>query len=65
MATAKAQVSPHEIWLTPEEVRDRLKISRSKFYVELAVGGLPHVKMGRMVRVSERELDKWLQAKRV
>ena len=69
MAPAKVQnrlqAPPPEVWLTPEEVRIRLKISRSKFYVELAVGNLPHVKMGRMVRISERELDQWLQSKRV
>ena len=64
MAPAKVQAPAPEVWLTPEEVRHRLKISRSKFYVELAVGQLPHVRMGRMVRISERQLDEWLQSKR-
>ncbi len=54
-----------EIWLTPDEVRARLKLSKSKFYLELTVGGLPHAKLGRMIRIPESALEIWLESKRV
>ncbi len=52
-----------ETLLTPEEVRSRLKVSRSKMYLELTLGGLPHRRFGRTIRISPTELEEWLASK--
>ena len=57
------KTSPDRL-LTPDEVRERLSCSKSKFYTEL-IGGLPHVKIGRLIRIPERAFEKWLDSKRV
>lgn len=46
------------VWLTAREVAERLKISRSAAF-EL-VRKLPRLKMGRVLRVSEEVLDRYL-----
>jgi excisionase family DNA binding protein len=48
-------------WLTPKEVAERLKISRSAAYA--LIRKLPRLKMGQIVRVSEEALDEYLQSK--
>jgi len=61
MAHGKPELA-EEKWLTPEQVRDKLQISKSKFYVEI-LGGLPHIRIGKTIRVSERQLGVWLASK--
>ena len=61
-----AAVKMAEVWLTPHQVREKLQISRSKFYLEIQLNGMPHVRLGRTIRVSEARLDEWLlRGKRV
>lgn len=47
----------HE-WLKVAEV---LRIARSRAYELVADGEIPAVKIGRSVRVSRKELDRWLE----
>ncbi len=50
----------HE-WLKVSEVAEMLRIARSRAYELVANGEIPAVKIGRSVRVSRKELDRWLE----
>ena len=50
----------HE-WLKVPEVAEVLRIARSRAYELVADGEIPAVKIGRSVRVSRKELDRWLE----
>ena len=51
----------HEYLKVPE-VAKVLRIARSRAYELVADGEIPAVKIGRSVRVSRRELDRWLKS---
>lgn len=51
----------HE-WLKVPEVAEVLRIARSRAYELVGTGEIPAVKIGRSVRVSRKELDRWLQS---
>ena len=53
----------HE-WLKVPEVAEVLRIARSRAYELVADGEIPAVKIGRSVRVSRKELDRWLEDQR-
>jgi excisionase family DNA binding protein len=53
----------HE-WLKVPEVAQVLRIARSRAYELVADGEIPAVKIGRSVRVSRKELDRWLEDQR-
>ena len=50
----------HE-WLKVPEVAEVLRIARSRAYELVADGEIPAVKIGRSVRVSRKDLDRWLE----
>jgi excisionase family DNA binding protein len=49
-----------EAILTIPEVARYLKISKSKIYYLVQRREIPHVKIGRNVRIKESDLAKWL-----
>ncbi len=49
-------------WLTVDEMRDRLSISKNKAYQLANDGSLETVKIGRSLRVSEESLNRWLES---
>lgn len=53
----------HE-WLKVPEVAEGLRIARSRAYELVADGEIPAVRIGRSVRVSRKELDRWLEDRR-
>ncbi len=53
----------HE-WLKVPEVAQVLRIARSRAYELVAEGEIPSVRIGRSVRVSRRELGRWLEGQR-
>ena len=53
----------HE-WLKVPEVAEVLRIARSRAYELVQTGEIPSVKIGRSVRVSRKELDRWLEEQR-
>lgn len=53
----------HE-WLKVPEVAEELRIARSRTYELVADGEIPAVRIGRSVRVSRKELDRWLEDRR-
>lgn len=53
----------HE-WLKVPEVAELLRVARSRAYDLVADGEIPAIKIGRSVRVSRKELDRWLEDQR-
>lgn len=53
----------HEYLKVPE-VAEMLQIARSRAYELVGSGAIPSVKIGRSVRVSRKELDRWLEEQR-
>ncbi|MGH3085690.1 MAG: helix-turn-helix domain-containing protein [Rubrobacteraceae bacterium] len=53
----------HEYLKVPE-VAEMLQIARSRAYELVGEGEIPSVRIGRSVRVSRRELEKWLEDRR-
>ena len=49
--------------LRPEDVQRILRIGRSKVYQMIARGELPVIRIGRVVRVPRRELERWIEDK--
>ncbi len=50
-----------EIFLTGTEVAQRLRISRAKVYWMIQRGEIPSVKMGRNVRVRQRDMEEYIR----
>jgi excisionase family DNA binding protein len=51
-------------WLKVPEVAAELRIARSRAYELVGEGEIPSVRIGRSVRVSRRELERWLEEQR-
>jgi excisionase family DNA binding protein len=54
---------PHEYLKVPE-VAAVLRIARSRVYELVGEGEIPSVRIGRSVRVSRKELERWLEGQR-
>ena len=48
-------------FLTPKQFADRLSISRWTVYAWISEGRIKSVKLGRLVRIPESELDRIVQ----
>jgi excisionase family DNA binding protein len=53
----------HEYLKVPE-VAEVLRIARSRAYELVANGEIPSIRIGRSVRVSRKELERWLEEQR-
>lgn len=51
-------------YLKVPEVAKVLRIARSRAYALVADGTIPAIRIGRSVRVSRRELERWLTHQR-
>jgi len=49
-----------EIMTIPEVAR-YLKLSKSKVYYLVQIGEIPHLKLGRNVRIRDTDLKKWME----
>jgi excisionase family DNA binding protein len=54
---------PHEYLKVPE-VAEKLRIARNTIYQLVGEGEIPSVRIGRSVRVSRKELERWLEEQR-
>jgi excisionase family DNA binding protein len=52
-------------FLTPQEVSDLLQVSVYTVRRWIKQGELPAYKVGRLWRINESDLDKWLEQQRV
>ena len=53
----------HEYLKVPEVARI-IRVARSRAYELVADGDIPSIRIGRSVRVSRKELDRWLEEQR-
>lgn len=60
MNTPCTHPSRDKVFTIPE-VAAYLKISRSKMYYLVSQKQIPHLKVGRNVRIRESDLQKWLE----
>lgn len=60
MNTPYTHPSGDKVFTIPE-VAAYLKISRSKMYYLVSQKQIPHLKVGRNVRIRESDLQKWLE----
>lgn len=52
-------------WLTLREVQEMLGIGHTKAYELVSTpGGIPNVRIGRVIRVNRRDLDDWLDQRK-
>ncbi len=51
-------------WITVDQIKDRLAISKTKAYQLANDGSLDTVRIGRSLRVSEESLERWLESMR-
>jgi excisionase family DNA binding protein len=51
-------------YLKVPEIAEELRIARSRAYELVADGTIPAVRIGRSVRVSRKELERWLEQQR-
>jgi putative molybdopterin biosynthesis protein len=49
------------IYTIPEVAR-YLKLSKSKVYYLVQRGTIPHIRIGKNVRITERDLQTWLES---
>ena len=54
----------HPEWLKVPEVAKALRIARSRVYELISSGEIPSIRIGRSVKVSRKELDRWLEEQR-
>ena len=47
--------------LTPREAWELLQVGRNAFYEAVARGEIPHVRIGRSIRVPRAALERWLE----
>jgi excisionase family DNA binding protein len=51
-------------WLALRQVQEILGIGSTKAYELVATGEIPSVRIGRAIRVSRQELERWLEEQR-
>ncbi len=51
--------------LTIPQVAKYLKLSKSKVYLLVQRNRIPHIRIGRNVRIRESELTRWLEKQQV
>jgi len=52
-------------WITVDELRDWLSISKNKAYQIANEESLEVVKIGRSLRINEESLTRWLESQRI
>jgi putative molybdopterin biosynthesis protein len=60
MSTQPANASDHQSFLTPQEVSGLLRVSVYTVRRWIKEGSLPAYKVGRGWRISEADIDEWL-----
>lgn len=47
--------------LTIDEAREILRVGRNVMYELIRSGGVPHIKIGKQIRIPLRELEEWVK----
>lgn len=54
--------SPNTLTITVDEAARRIGIGRNATYDLIRAGRLPHLRVGRVIRVPVRSLEEWVEA---
>ena len=57
---AQGQQNAAQEWLSIRQLQDLLGIGHTKAYSLVASGEIPSVKIGRIIRINQRDLSGWL-----
>jgi excisionase family DNA binding protein len=57
---AQGLQSAAQEWLSIRQLQDLLGIGHTKAYSLVASGEIPSVKIGRIIRINQRDLSDWL-----
>ena len=55
-------VDPEKKILMPLEAAAILRISKSEFYRQMQIGGLPHIAIGKRKLIRRVDLEAWIEA---
>jgi excisionase family DNA binding protein len=58
---AEVPMDEQQEYLKVPEVASIIRVARSRVYELVADGDIPSIRIGRSVRVSRKELDRWLE----
>lgn len=47
--------------LTIDEAREILRVGRNVMYELIKTGGVPHIKIGKQIRIPLKELEEWVK----
>ncbi|WP_438447107.1 helix-turn-helix domain-containing protein [Gorillibacterium sp. sgz5001074] len=47
--------------LTIDEAREILRVGRNVMYELIRTGGVPHIKIGKQIRIPLQELEDWVK----
>lgn len=47
--------------LTIDEARKILRVGRNVMYELIRTGGVPHIKIGKQIRIPLKELEEWIK----
>ena len=64
MGKTESKAEEKEKWFSPAQISEDLEISRSKVQLELTTG-LVHYRFGRLIKVRQSDLARWLESKKV
>jgi excisionase family DNA binding protein len=51
-------------FLTIDELSEYLSVRRSTLYALVEKGGLPHYRVGRLIRIKRDDVDLWMESRR-
>ncbi len=63
MISTPSLLLPDDTIFTVPEVAEYLKISKSKIYYLVSRNEIPHIRIGRNVRIRRTDLHKWMERK--
>src|SRR5215211_2994497 len=61
IAKGEGMMNAEREWINMKELQDLLGIGHTKAYSLIASGEIPSVRIGRIIRINRRDLDRWLE----
>ena len=65
MTQVRGVMGTEQRYISPQELSKYLNLSTQTVYEWICQKKIPYIKMGRLVRFDQREIDKWVQTQKV
>lgn len=59
-----ADTVPADSWMSTDQVCEWMNVEKDWLYDRVAKKGIPHVKVGRLLRFKRSELEDWIEGHR-